>query len=155
MVYAPRVDPVEPTPSGGRFETFDVNARFAVVRDDEGYGVWRMDDLEDGDPIERFSDDERGYGAASTRWKDLTASARRDVWLRWLLWVVVGSAIVWVLSSAAAALLYLQVGIEFRSTGFFDTLVRWSQLISLVAQPLTLGGFAVFVMLWLESRRQR
>ena len=61
--------------SGGRFETFDANERFVIVRDDEGYGVWRLDDLEDGEPIERFSDDERGYEAAASRWKELSAGA--------------------------------------------------------------------------------
>ena len=46
-------------PSGGRFETFDANARFVVVRDDQGYGVWRLDDRLTA-IIERFSDDDRG-----------------------------------------------------------------------------------------------
>lgn len=141
-------------PSGGRFETFDANARFVVVRDDQGYGVWRLDDLDDGDPIERFSDDDRGFRAAAARWKELTANARRDRWLRMLVWVVVAAAVTWVVSSAVSSLLYLQVGATlFEGTGIFDTLVRWSQLISLVAQPLTLGGSAVYVVFWLQNRR--
>ena len=139
---------------GGRSETFDANARFVVVRDDQGYGVWRLDDLDDGDPIERFSDDDRGYRAAAARWEELTANARRDRWLRMLVWVVVAAAVTWVVSSAVSSLLYLQVGaILFEGTGIFDTLVRWSQLISLVAQPLTLGGSAVYVVFWLQNRR--
>jgi hypothetical protein len=150
------VDPIDAGPSGGRFETFDANGRFVVVRDGEGYGVWRLDDLEDGEPIDRFSDDERGYEAAASRWKELSAGARRDVWLRRLQWVVLISALVWVLSSGISALLYLQVGATlFEGTGLFDTLVRWSQLISLVAQPLTLGGFAVYVVFRLETGRRR
>jgi hypothetical protein len=40
----------------------------------------------------------------------------------------------------------------FEGTGLFDTLVRWSQLVSVVAQPLTLGGFAVYIVFWLERR---
>ena len=140
--------------SGGRFETFDANERFVIVRDDEGYGVWRLDDLEDGEPIERFSDDERGYEAAASHWKQLSSDARRDAWLRRLRWVILVSAVIWVLSSGISALLYLQVGASlFEGTGIFDTLVRWSQLVSLVAQPLTLGGFAVYVVFWLEARR--
>ena len=126
------------------------------MRDDEGYGVWRLDDLEDGEPMERFSDDERGYEAAASRWKELSAGALRNVWLRRLRWVILVSAVMWVLSSGISALLYLQVGATlFEGTGLFDTLVRWSQLISLVAQPLTLGGFAVYVVFWLETRRGR
>jgi hypothetical protein len=141
---------------GGRFETFDANARFVVVRDDEGYGIWRLEELGDVEPIARFADDDDGYEAAASRWKELSAGARRDVWLRWLLWEVVASAVIWVISSAISALLYLQVGATlFEGTGLFDTLVRWSQLISLVAQPMTLSGFAVYVVLWLESRRAR
>ena len=150
------MDPVDPGPPGGRFETFDVNQRFVVVRDDDGYGVWRLEELDEGAPIERFSDDERGYEAARTRYKELTDHARRDVWLRWLRWFVVISAITWVLSSALSALLFLQVGFDtFGGAGVFQTLVRWSQLISLVAQPMTLGGSAVYVVLWLEGRRSR
>jgi len=142
--------------AGGRFEMFDANARFVIVRDDEGYAVWRLGELEEGEPIERFSDDERGYDAAVSRWKELSADARRDVWLRRLTWVVLGSALLWVLSSGISSLLYLQVGSNlFGGTGLFDTLVRWSQLISLVAHPLTLGGSAVYVVLWLENRRGR
>jgi hypothetical protein len=150
------VDPVDLGPAGGRFETFDVNQRFVVVRDDEGYGVWRLEELDEGAPIERFADDERGYEAARSRYKELTDRARRDVWLRWLRMVVVIAAIMWVLSSGLSALLFLQVGFDtFEGSGTFQTLVRWSQLISLVAQPMTLGGSAVYVILWLEGRRNR
>jgi hypothetical protein len=35
--YAPTVDP-QPPPEG-RFETFDANERFVVVRDEDGYSV--------------------------------------------------------------------------------------------------------------------
>jgi hypothetical protein len=148
------VDPEEEGSSGGRFETFDANLRVAVARDAVGYGVWRLDDLDDGDPIERFSDDDRGYRAAAARWKEVTANARRDGWLRKLVWIVVVAAGVWVISAAISALLYLQVGRNiFEGAGIFDTLVRWSQLISIVAQPVTLGGSAVYVVFWLQNRR--
>jgi hypothetical protein len=154
--YAPTVDAQDAPPSGGRFETFDANLRFTVVRDDQGYGVWRLDDLEDGVPIERFSDDELGYRAAAARWKELSVVARREVWLRKLTWVVAGAAVAWVISSAISAMLYLQVGSSFfQGTGIFDTLVRWSQLITLVAQPLTVGAVSVFVVLWLQNRSIR
>ena len=46
--------------------------RGSTVRDDQGYGVWRLDDLDDGDPIERFSDDDTGYQLASDTWAALT-----------------------------------------------------------------------------------
>ena len=63
-----------------------------------------------------------------------------------LVWVVVAAAVTWVVSSAVSSLLYLQVGATlFEGTGIRH-LVRWSQLISLVAQPLTLGGSAVYVV---------
>ena len=70
--------------------------------------------------------------------------------------MILVSALVWVFSSGISALLYLQVGVSlFEGTGIFDTLVRWSQVVTLVAQPLTLGGFAVYVVFWLEPRRGR
>jgi hypothetical protein len=137
---------------GGRFETFDANARFVVVRDDVGYGVWRLEELEDGDPVERFSDDERGYEAAASRWRELTAGARRDVWLGVLKWVVFVSAGVWVLSGALTGVLIFEVS-SFEQRGLFQTLFRWGQITNSTTQPLTLGGFALYVVLWLESRR--
>jgi hypothetical protein len=143
-------------PTSGRFETFDANARFVVVRDDGGYGVWRFEDLEEGEPLERFADDDRSYGSAFTRWKELTAVARRDTWLGRLTWLTIVAAAVWVISSAFSALLYLQVSSSFfNGTGIFDTLVRWSQITTLVAQPLTLGALAVFLVLWLQNRSHR
>ena len=62
---------------GGRFETFDANARFVIVRDDDGYGVWRLDELGDGDPIERFADTDAGYQRAADTWRALTREDRR------------------------------------------------------------------------------
>ena len=150
------MDPQDTTPPAGRFETFDANLRYTVVRDEEGYGVWHLDDLEDGAPVERFSDDDRGYHAATARWRELSAIGRREAWLRWLTWLVVAAAAVWVISSAISALLYLQVGSSFfEGSGMFDTLVRWSQLTTLVAQPLTLGALSVFVVFWLQNRSHR
>jgi hypothetical protein len=73
-----------PTENGGgqvepRFETFDANDRFVVVRDDVGYGVWKIEELEDGDPIERFANDDAGYELAAARWKQLTREERVHV----------------------------------------------------------------------------
>ncbi len=139
---------------GGRFETFDVNQRFVVVRDDEGYGVWLLEELDEGEPIERFSDDERGYEAATSRYRVLTADARRAVWLARLKWVVLVSAVVWTLSGALTGLLLFEVS-SFDQRGLFQELFRWGQVANATAQPLTLGGFAVYVVLWLENRRGR
>jgi hypothetical protein len=150
------VDPEEEVSLGARFETFEANLRFAVARDPEGYGVWRLDELDEGDPLERFADDDRGYRSAVTRWKELTAVARRETWLRRLTWLTVGAAVLWVISSAVSALLYVQMSPSFfDGTGVFDTLVRWSQVTTVVAQPLTLGSLAVFVVLWLQNRSHR
>jgi hypothetical protein len=143
------------TSGGGRFETFDANRWFVVARDVEGYGVWRLDDLEVDDPIARFGDDDDGYRSAADHWRELTREGRRQRWLPRLKWVVVIlSAIVWSITAAISAILFLQVGITLlEGSGVYDTLVRWSQLASSVAMPLTLGGFAIYAVLWLESRR--
>ena len=139
---------------GGRFETFDANRRFVVVRDDEGYGVWRLDDVEVDDPVARFPDDDDGYGSAAAHWRELSKHARQELWLPRLKWVIIASAIVWAISTAISMLLV--VGVR---PGFFDgrrpydTLVTWSQVISTVAMPLTLGGFAIDAVIWLEARR--
>ena len=144
--------------SGGRFETFDANARFVVVRDDEGYGIWRLEELVEGDPIERFPDTDEGYEEAATRWKELTKQGRRE-WIPWLprlKWVVIVSAILWALSAALSGVLVFQVGdISFDGGGVFDELFRWAQIVNGIAQPMTVGTFAVYVILWLEARRDR
>ncbi len=148
------MDTSDPGPSGGRFETFDVNQRFVVVRDDEGYGVWRLEELDEGEPIERFSDDERGYEAATSRWRELSGDAGRAVWLGRLKWVVLVSAVVWTMSGVATSLLYFEVT-SFNRGGLFQELFKWGQIANSTAQPLTLGGFALYVILWLEGRRAR
>jgi hypothetical protein len=61
------VDPVDAVPSGDRFETFDVNRWFVVARDDEGFAVWRLEELGEGEPIGRFADDDRGYDLGRLR----------------------------------------------------------------------------------------
>ncbi len=139
---------------GGRFETFDVNQRFVVVRDDEGYGVWRLEELDEGEPIERFADDERGYEAATSRWRELTADAGRAVWLDRLKWVVLVSAVVWTVSGVMTGLLYFEVS-PFGPRGLFQELFKWGQVADSTAHPLTLGGSALYVILWLEGRRVR
>jgi hypothetical protein len=150
------VDPEEDVSAGGRFETFEANLRFAVARDAEGYGVWRLDELDEGDPLDRFADDDRGYRSAVTRWKELTAVARRESWLGRLTWLTVGAAVLWVVSSTVSALLYVQISPTFfDGTGLLDTLVRWSQVTTVVAQPLTLGSLAVFIVFWLQNRSHR
>ena len=95
MGYAPPVDPDEEVSSGGRFETFDANARFVVIRDDEGYGVWRLEDLGEGGPIQRFADDDSGYQLAADTWAALNREdrRRRSPWLSPMKWVVILSAI--------------------------------------------------------------
>jgi hypothetical protein len=142
--------------SGGRFDVFDANARFAVIRDEEGYGVWRLDDLEEGEPIERFSDDDEGYERAAERWRELTMADRRDRdrWLPRIKWVVLVSAVVWALSGALSGALFFEVSVNFDQGDLFQELFKWAQLANSVAQPLTVGGFAAYVILWLEIRRR-
>jgi hypothetical protein len=142
--------------SGGRFEVFDANARYVVIRDEEGYGVWRLDDLEEGQPIERCSDDDDGYERAAERWKALTKGDRRsrDRWLSRIKWVVLISAGVWALSGALSAVLFFEVS-DLNHGGLFQTLARWAQIANFAAQPFTIGGAAVYVVLWLEGRLDR
>lgn len=149
------MDPNDPDP-GGRFEAFDANRRFVVVRDDEGYGVWRLEDIEDGDPIERFPDDDEGYERAVGRWRELTKADRggRERWFPRIKWVVLVSAVVWALSGALLGILFSQVS-NLDQGDLFETLFQWGQIANSTAQPLTLGGFAAYVVLWLEDRRDR
>jgi hypothetical protein len=151
------VDPDDASPSGGRFDAFDANTRFVVIRDGGGYGVWRLDDLEEGEPIERFPDDDEGYEQAADRWRELTKADRRDRdrWLPRVKWFVVVSAAVWIVTALEIAVLFPQLNFSFDGPGLFQTLSRWSQMAQIVAQPATLGGFAVFVVLWLGSRPSR
>jgi hypothetical protein len=65
-----------------------------------------------------------------------------------------GSAVVWALSSGLLGVLFLEVSNLDRS-GLFESLYKWGQIASSIAQPVTFGGFALYVMLWLEGRRDR
>lgn len=145
----------EAEPAGaGRFETFDANRSFVVVRDDDGYGVWRLDDLEDGEPLERFPDDDAGYEAAAARWRSLSAGPRLDRALTALKWVVIVSAALWVISSLAVGVFFVAFqGGSFDESGSVDELFQYMQLIQGVANASTLGALAVFVVVWLDRRR--
>ena len=70
------MDPNDRRYSEGRFETFDANDRFVVIRDEIRYGVWRLEDLGEGEPIRRFTD-------AADMWHELTLEdrRRRSPWL--------------------------------------------------------------------------
>ena len=151
------MDPDEAGASGGRFETFDANDRFVVIRDEEGYGVWRLGELGEGDPIERFPDGDEGYEGAAERWRELTKADRRDRdrWLPRIKWVVLVSAVVWALSGALSGALFFEVGVNFDQGDLYQELFKWAQLANSLAQPLTVGGFAAYVTIWLEIRRRR
>lgn len=143
-------------PPAGRFDGFDANDRFVVIRDQEGYGVWRLDDLEDGEPIERFPDDDEGYERAADRWRELTSADRRgrDRWLPRIKWVVLVSAVVWALSGVLSGVLFFGVS-TLDQRGLLQALARWAQVANFAAQPFTMGGAAAYVVFWLEGRRER
>lgn len=140
-----------------RFQTFDANDRFVVARDDLGYGVWRLEELDDGEPLERFSDDDDGYDAAAARWRELTKADRRARRppMRPLMIAVIVCAVVWIVTSLVAnGIFAVQIG--FSSEGVFPD-SRWPvllQAISASAEAVTLGLTAIYVVLWLDRRRQ-
>lgn len=143
---------------GGRFETFDANERFVVVRDDEGYAVWRMEDLGEGEPLERFTDDDVGYESAAARWKELTKAERRrgGRWLGPLRVVILVSLATWVVSSAAALAISVYGGDNFfpgdpNATGLPQTIY----LLSSLSFDAWIAATIAYVILWLELRRVR
>jgi hypothetical protein len=155
------VDPGDTRSSGGRFETFDANDRFVVVRDEEGYGVWRLEDLGEGEPIERFTDDDPGYQLASDMWHALTRQdrRRRNPWLPLLKWIVIVSAILWAGANVISTSIYYLNQFElFRGgsrdlslSGFYEVM----QVISTVGYSFTVSTTAIYLVLWLEGRRDR
>jgi hypothetical protein len=156
--YAPTVDPDSHAPVG-RFDTYDANKRFVVIRDDEGYGVWRLEDLGEGEPIQRFADDDGGYQLASDMWAALTREdrRRRSPWLSPLKWVVILSAILWASASIlSSTIFYLNEFDAFRD-GFqdFSALYQVLEVVSTIGYSLLLGATGIYVVLWLEARRDR
>jgi hypothetical protein len=117
-----RWTPIDTGPSGDRLETFDVNERFVVVRDDDGYGVWGLDDLEDGLPVERFPEIDEGFEAAAGRWKELTRQdpRHRNQWLPWLKWIVLISAVAWALSGCSRGRAVLRARFSLRPARFLS-----------------------------------
>jgi hypothetical protein len=142
-----------------RFETFDANERFVVVRDHEGYGVWRLDDLEEGEPIERFSDDDSGYEAAVERWGELAKAERRSraPWMRRLKIAVILSAGIWALSSILLNGLFLwNIGLRGPFRAFPQAPIElWGGTIAQASSQVTMALVAVYVVVWLDSRRHQ
>jgi hypothetical protein len=140
-----------------RFETFDANLRFVVIRDDEGYGVWRLEELEDGEPLERFSDDDEGYEAAARRWKELSRASRRDpaVWLPRLRNTVFGGLAVWIVSSAVPAVetVIERGGVVF-SGGAESVFDRVVYAVGAISFDLWAGATIAYLILWMEVRRR-
>lgn len=152
------MDPSNPGTSGGRFETFDVNQRFVVVRDDDGYAVWRMEELGEGEPIERFADDDDGYEAAAAKWKALTKAEHRSrvSWMRRLKIAVIVSATLWGVTALLlnAQFLFGTVGHPFRAFPSQDVEI-WMSTITLASSQVTQALLAIYVVSWLDERRRR
>jgi hypothetical protein len=152
------MDPVDPGASGDRFEIFDANQWFVVIRDDEGYAVWRLEELGESEPIERFTDDDDGYESAAARWKELTKAERRQGgrWLGPFRVVILVSLATWVAASAVA----LAISI-FGEDNFFpgdpsaDGLLQAIFLLSSLSFDVWIAATIAYVILWLELRRAR
>jgi hypothetical protein len=150
------VDPPDEE-TGFRLETFDANERFVVVRDDEGYGVWRLDDLEDGEPIERFTDDDEGYEAAARRWKELTREVRDPMrWLDRLRIAILGGLALWVVTSAipSVELLFEERGGPFGAGPEESGFDRIVYAISAISFDAWIAGAIAYVILWMDARRR-
>jgi hypothetical protein len=152
------VDHVDTPPPDGRFETFDVNQWFVVVRDDEGYAVWRLEELGEGEPIERFADDDGGYESAAAIWKELTKEKRRrrGPWLGPLRTLILVALATWVTSSAIALAMSVYGGDDFfpgnpGAAGFPQTMY----LLSALTFDVWIAATIAYVVLWLENRRSR
>ena len=86
--------------------------------------------------------------------EDGPSRSRSHRWLPWIKWVVLVSAVVWAISGALSAVLFFEVS-DLNQGGLFQTLARWAQIANFAAQPFTIGGAAVYVVLWLEGRLDR
>jgi hypothetical protein len=125
----------------------------------DGYSVWRLEDLGEGEPIQRFADDDSGYELAADMWSALTHEdrRRRSPWLPVLKWVVITSAVLWAGASIfSSTILYLNQADAFRSgfrdfSGFFQVM----EVVSAIGYSITLGATASYVVLWLDARRER
>ena len=152
------MDPVDTGAPGGRFETFDANEWFVVVRDDEGYALWRLEELGEGEPIERFTDDDEGYESAALRWKELTRAERRQSgrWLVPLRVVILVSLGTWVATSALALAIS-----TYGEDNFFPGdpsargLPQTIYLLSSLSFDVWIAATIAYVILWLELRRAR
>lgn len=150
------MDPRDEGTSQGRFETFDANEVFVVVRDEDGYGVWRLDDLEVGDALERFPDTDEGYERAARRWKELTKAERRRVgiWLdRLRVTVLIGLA-AWLVSSAVPVILSaFEDRPDFPGDPGEGGFERALYLLSTVSFDVWIVGTIAYLVLWMDRRR--
>jgi len=110
-------------------------------------------------PIQRFTDDDSGYELAADMWAVLTREERRrrSPWLSILKWIVIGSVGLWASGDiVSTTILYLNQFDAFRDgprdlSGFFEVM----QVITTIGYAFTFGGTALYVVLWLDARRER
>jgi hypothetical protein len=94
-------------------------------------------------------------------WHALTIEdrRRRSPWLSVLKWTVVASGLLWAAANAIATSIYYLNQFEAFRDGFRDlessTFYEITQVISTVGYSFTVGGTAIYVVLWLDLRRRR
>ena len=155
----PRIRWSDGVPSGRWSKGSSTNSGFVVGRDDVGYGVWRFEDIDTGEPLERFSDDDEAYEAApQERWRQLSRADRRvrRPPIEWVKRGFIASATLWIVGRFLILNAVFLVDVLFGPIRTFpeSRFERLVDVVGLVGVRLMLALGGIYVVMWLDSRRQ-
>jgi len=125
--------------------------RYVLARDAAGWGVWRIDSLDEA--LVRYGEGDDAYQQASDFFHELERRHRAESgqWLSVLRILALIAGIVWITVRAYYEIRTASVGGSFNSTDLFDQL-RWAQTIDDIAYSIFLFAAVAYTILWLRRR---
>lgn len=134
-------------------DVVDESRDHLLALSDAGWGVWEKGDPA-GEPVALFPPNDEGFELASDYFKQAkrAARARRISWLGILRWSAVISGCVWILSTTVVNLRVYVLQNPFAGFQTDELLIRWSQVLSLIAYPVFIVSVGIFLLLRLRER---
>jgi hypothetical protein len=133
------------TTAEGAFEVIDSNRWLILSRDDEGYAIWPVGNVDD-DPLRSFPLTDEGAEDAYGTFVALSHARRGPLVPLVMLTVAAIAGIAWLVATA-----YIAIG---GVSSFADPYESWVYTVSEVGYPAFLVASGLFVMTWLYRRER-
>jgi hypothetical protein len=127
------------------FEVIDSNRWLILSRDDEGYAIWPVDNVDD-DPIRSFPPTDEGAEDAYETFVALSQARRGSLVPLAMLMVAAIAGIAWLAATTYIAIAGL--------SAFDDRYQSWVYTTSQVGYPAFLVSSGLFVMTWMYRRER-